>query len=383
MTDAMNAGIDAAAPLTESELFPDVALKPDLKVTLADRFTVPPFSYLDARAGWWKDRKQQWVDLGLTSGDGRDVKSFAKGGKKAEAFMEALAAQPDKTPVSIEAAADVAGIDHVSAYVLASGGASGTSIFDPVLCELLYRWFCPIGGSVLDPTAGGSVRGLVAATLGRTYHGIDLSAPQVQANIDQAWDWVGRNYHPDVNPTWYVGDADEILNGLVDDPLPQGVFDFILTCPPYFDLEVYSNHPCDLSAMPWQDFLGAYYSIIAAACARLADDRFAAFVIGEVRDRDGIYRNLVGHTVDAFTAAGLGYYNELHLVSPVGTLPMRTARQFVVSRKVGRTHQSVLVFVKGDPKKAAAAMDPDVMRALLGDAEADALEAELGDFGHG
>ena len=35
--------------------------------------------------------------------------------------------------------------------------ASGTSIFDPVLCEIAYRWFCPAGGTVLDPFAGGSV----------------------------------------------------------------------------------------------------------------------------------------------------------------------------------------------------------------------------------
>jgi len=34
--------------------------------------------------------------------------------------------------------------------------ASGTSIFDPVLCEIAYRWFCPQGGTVLDPFAGGS-----------------------------------------------------------------------------------------------------------------------------------------------------------------------------------------------------------------------------------
>lgn len=33
--------------------------------------------------------------------------------------------------------------------------ASGTSIFDPVLCEIAYRWFCPQGGTVLDPFAGG------------------------------------------------------------------------------------------------------------------------------------------------------------------------------------------------------------------------------------
>lgn len=40
---------------------------------------------------------------------------------------------------------------------------SGTSIFDPVLCELAYRWFTPADGSILDPFAGGSVRGIVAA----------------------------------------------------------------------------------------------------------------------------------------------------------------------------------------------------------------------------
>lgn len=44
---------------------------------------------------------------------------------------------------------------------------SGTSIFDPVLCELAYSWFCPLDGKVLDPFAGGSVRGIVAAYLGR------------------------------------------------------------------------------------------------------------------------------------------------------------------------------------------------------------------------
>ena len=31
---------------------------------------------------------------------------------------------------------------------------TGTSIFDPVLCELAYRWFCPPGGLVLDPSRG-------------------------------------------------------------------------------------------------------------------------------------------------------------------------------------------------------------------------------------
>jgi hypothetical protein len=64
--------------------------------------------------------------------------------------------------------------------------ASGTSIFDPVLCEIAYRWFCPPGGTVLDPFAGGSVRGIVTARLGRPYVGIELRAEQVAANQAQA-----------------------------------------------------------------------------------------------------------------------------------------------------------------------------------------------------
>ena len=63
--------------------------------------------------------------------------------------------------------------------------SSGTSIFDPVLCELAYRWFSPPQGIVLDPFAGGSVRGIVASHLGRKYTGIDLRSEQIIANRAQ------------------------------------------------------------------------------------------------------------------------------------------------------------------------------------------------------
>ncbi len=61
-------------------------------------------------------------------------------------------------------------------------------------------------------------------------------------------------------------------------------------------------------------------------------------------------------TVRAFEAAGLRYYNEAILVTAAGSLAMRAGRAFEVSRKLGRTHQTMLVFVKGDPVKAAAAI---------------------------
>ncbi len=41
------------------------------KVTLADRFLIPPFSVLDARQGYWQDRKRAWLALGIESELGR------------------------------------------------------------------------------------------------------------------------------------------------------------------------------------------------------------------------------------------------------------------------------------------------------------------------
>jgi hypothetical protein len=39
--------------------------------SLADRFGVPPFSVLNAREGWWQDRKRAWIALGIQSELGR------------------------------------------------------------------------------------------------------------------------------------------------------------------------------------------------------------------------------------------------------------------------------------------------------------------------
>lgn len=87
----------------------------------------------------------------------------------------------------------------------------------------------------------------------------------------------------------------------------------------------------------------------------LKKDRFACFVVGEVRDKKGNYYNFVGDTVQAFKEAGVNYYNEAILITAVGSLPIRAGKQFSASRKLGKTHQNVLVFVKGDGKKAAQA----------------------------
>lgn len=75
--------------------------------------------------------------------------------------------------------------------------------------------------------------------------------------------------------------------------------------------------------------------------------------------------NFVSDTVQAFIDAGLRYYNEAILVSPLGSLPVRVGQQFTKSRKLGKTHQNILMFVKGDPVEAAKFCgDVDVSDAL-------------------
>ena len=223
--------------------------------------------------------------------------------------------------------------------------ASGTSIFDPVLCEIACRWFCPPGGTVLDPFAGGSVRGVVASRLGLTYVGVELRAEQVAANQTQAA--LGGEGPA---PRWITGDSRDIGR------LAKGVeADLIFSCPPYWNLEVYSDDPADLSTLGKDAFFDAYAGIIRDTVARLREDRFAVGVIGDVRDVGGFFVNLPGRTVEAFEAAGARFYNDAILVTAVGSLPIRAGRQFAASRKLGRTHQNVLVFCKGDPKRATEA----------------------------
>ncbi|MBT3367415.1 MAG: class I SAM-dependent methyltransferase [Nitrospina sp.] len=229
---------------------------------------------------------------------------------------------------------------------------SGTSIFDPCLTECVYQWFAPGGSHVLDPFCGGSVRGLVASLTGRKYIGIDLSEGQILANREQA-----REICPKNPPTWIHGDSANVKT-LVD-----GRFDLLFSCPPYFDLEQYSNDPGDLSNMAWAQFLKSYQHIISESCAMLRDNRFAVFVVGDIRDRKtGFYRNLPGQTITAFQDAGLNLYNHGILLNALGSLPIRSHKQMQSGRKLGKCHQDVLCFIKGNWREALASLSNEKIR---------------------
>jgi len=270
-------------------------------VLLRDKFIEPPFSILDTKSGNWQKRKRTWIAKGLKSEVGRDAKVIN---------MDTVAKEKNTA-------------DYVS-------------VFDPALCEVLYHWFCPENGTILDPFAGGSVRGIVANYLGYKYTGIDIRQEQIDSNREQAMDILPI----DKQPQWYVGDS----NAILDDNW-QTNFDMVMSCPPYADLEVYSDLDGDISNKPYKQFLELYESIIAKSCTLLKKGGYACFVVGEVRDKNGFYIGFVPDTIKAFEKCGMKFYNEAILLNAIASASMR-ANGNMKSKKLVKVHQNVLIFIK-------------------------------------
>jgi len=282
-------------------------------VLLRDKFIEPPFSVLDTKSGSWQNRKNAWKEKGIKSEVGRYDELTFKGNVKS--------------------------IDYYRKKegIIENSIEQGTSIFDPALCELMYKWFCPEGGHILDPFAGGSVRGIVANYLGYKYTGIDLRQEQIDSNREQSLDILPI----DNQPNYYVGDSDKQLEGF------NKQFDFVFSCPPYMDLEVYSNDINDLSNLSDNLFTVKYESIIKKSCNLLKKDCFACFVVGDVRDKKtGFYKDLLTITKNAFYKAGLYLYNEAVLLNPIASASMRADKQFTSGKKLVKVHQNVLIFKK-------------------------------------
>jgi DNA modification methylase len=270
---------------------------------LRDKFIEPPFSVLDTKSGNWTRRKREWKRIGIKSEIGREAKAFGKftpNKGKGDRFDD-----------------------------------KATSIFDPALCEILYHWFCVDGKEILDPFAGGSVRGIVANYLGYKYTGIDIRQEQIDSNRKQGIDILEVNNQPN----WYVGDSNEVLNGFNKE------FDFIFSCPPYADLEVYSDLDGDISNKPYKEFMKAYDSIIEKSCNLLKSGGYACFVVGEVRDKKGNYIGFVPDTINDFRKCGMNFYNEGILLDQLGTASMR-ANGNMKSQKLVKVHQNILIFKK-------------------------------------
>jgi len=276
----------------------------DPKRTMSDYFGVAPFSILNTVDGDWQKRKKRWNVLINDKGQARE--GVLGGSESKKDVMNKM---------------------------------QGSSILDSVLAELIIKWFTEENFKTFDPFAGDTVFGFVSAFLKRPFEGIELREEQASFNQLQC----------DINglPAKYFCDSSENMDKYIENESK----DFVFSCPPYADLEVYSDLEDDLSTMSHEDFFKMYSKILQNTYKKLKNDRFAVVVTSEVRNKKGEYIQLVGKTIALMVEAGYMFYNDIILVNSVGTLPMRTGRHMNSGRKVGRRHQNVLVFYKGDPKK--------------------------------
>lgn len=279
--------------------------KPEIKRSLTDKFIVPPFSVLDTKQGYWQDRKRLWLEKTGNLSESRDGE-----------------------------------FGRVTESPLFTSINGGTSNFDPVLAEVMYKWFNVDGGHILDPFGGEQTKGVVAGECGYKYTAVEFRQEQVDINNDYTMKYDGIKY--------VCGDSNNI-----SELIPERGFDMCFTSPPYYDLEVYSKE--DMSALgTYEEFMAQYANIFKQCFDMLADDRFLVVKVGEIRDKKtGIYRNFVGDTISVMRDIGFKYYNEIILVNTAGTLPIR-ASQTMNTRKVGKMHQNILVFFKGNPKNIKA-----------------------------
>ncbi len=280
-----------------------------IKSRLADRFIVPPFTILDTRQGDWQKRAKDWKLLIDDYGESREQLLFKASDSKKN--------------------------------IMNNNVNNGVSLFNPVIMEVLCCWFCPEKSNIVDPFAGDTRKGIVAGQMGHNFIGIEIREEQYDIN----------NTHIErldlCDSVKYYNDDGQNVDKYIESESQ----DFIFSCPPYYDLEEYSKLPNDASNQEtYEDFIKILDNGFTKAISGLKPNRFAAIVVGDLRDKNGMYYNFHEDIKFIFNKAGMPLYNELILIEPIGTAAMR-ANGSMKNRKVTKVHQNILVFFKPETQE--------------------------------
>lgn len=288
-------GLDGFPFDTETELEDE---KDEAHAKLQDKFIIPPFSVLDTRQGYWQERKKYWKVLIGDNGESRE-------GTLSDKLMKDI--------------------------------NNGVSLLDPVLAEISNRWFGIENGNTFDCFAGDSVFGYVSDALGNKFTGIELRQEQADLNNERLKGSKSK---------YICDDGQNVIKHI--EPNSQ---DLLFSCPPYFDLEVYSDLENDASNQKnYKDFIQILDNAFTDAVKCLKNNRFAVITVGDIRGIDGGYLGFVDDIKKIFKKSDCLLYNELIIVETLGTLPQRVGR-YMNNRKIGKCHQNILVFYKGNLKE--------------------------------
>lgn len=306
--------------------------------SLFDRFIVPPFSILDTRKGYWQDRKKKWRELIGDMGESRNDTLIQSPEIKYKDLYQRTREHRKKLGITFKEYLDKYVPDDVKEHEAGKILSAGVSLLDPVMAEIVCRWFGQENCKTFDCFAGDSVFGYVSAYLGNDFTGIELRPEQVALNNKRV---EGMNAR-------YINDDGQ---NVAEHIQPESQ-DLLFSCPPYFDLEKYSDLPNDASNQDsYEDFIKILENAFKGAVGCLKQNRFAAICVGDVRDKNtGFYYDFCGDIKRIFRENGMRLYNEIILVEAGASTAMRASR-YMETRKVAKMHQNILIFYKGDSKK--------------------------------
>ena len=326
----------------------------ETKGNIDEDFIIFPCSILDQSNGKWQDRKKYWIErLDINDNiNSREGKLFDKDyiflyPKTFKLYYDFK----DKNNAQLTFKEFVEKFNPPEfEKEKQSISSKGISVFDPVLSELSCKWFSPyLGSKIFDCFAGDCFKGLVFALCGYEFTGIELRQEQVDDNINACKKFENLNLK-------YI--CDDGQN--VDKYLQKESQDLLFSCPPYYNLEVYSKLPNDASNQKeYCDFLKILDNAYSKSIKILKDNRFAVIVVGNIRDKKGFYYNFVNDIINIFNKNGMFLLNELILKEPVA-IRCFSSRRLFKSRRIVKIHQNILVFYKGNPKKIKEIF-PEVM----------------------
>jgi hypothetical protein len=145
------------------------------------------------------------------------------------------------------------------------------SVLDPVACEVILRFFMPkVGRRVYNPFGGGVQFGFVTGANGYEYVASEIRKNQCEANNALCSEFPGVQ--------WVQSDSARYE--------PDGMFDLIFTCPPYYKVEEYLDFDGkppegEINSMgSYEEFRAALWSGYEKAIAHLNDDCFFVVMTG-------------------------------------------------------------------------------------------------------
>lgn len=205
------------------------------------------------------------------------------------------------------------------------------SIFNPQLAQMILAAYAPLNGKVYDPFGGGGTRGYIATKMGYDYTGIEIREEEYNRVKEQMEQW-GIDFN------FILNDSTKYK--------PEGDFDFVFSCPPYYDLEVYSDLAGDLSnANSYDEYLCMLKNVLQNCYDVLKKNCFAVFVVGNFRNKKGELENLNGDLITKAKEVGFKLWDELIWMG-ASNVALTRCGKFEKNRKSVRMHEYIIILKK-------------------------------------